>query len=163
MVRSYGEIGNIPVLSRELTKVVDYLVLNRDKCLKNFSKNFPNSPAFFRDLAAFKQGTYTDYVNGLKNVLVDVDGKVYPSTSHAGRGLAMGSIYGDVNQSMYDQFSTARDDCDCYLKKMCVPNYEHFNPEGKALPFKGTSHCDYFQAIYDAMYAYYRRIEGKSV
>jgi len=161
IIRSQTELKEFGIIKQELNKIVKYLLDNPNKCLKNFSRRPPLDLEFKRDYYLFIQGTYTDYVNGIKNILVDVDGKIYPGTSIAGKGFYMGSIYGEINDKYYEMFFESKEDCDCEYKYMCVPNYENYNPNNVYLPFKHPSHCNYFKTVYNAMSEYYKELKER--
>ncbi|MDR3563295.1 MAG: radical SAM protein [Negativicutes bacterium] len=163
LIRSEVEFTAFDLLATELDQVVAYLLDHPGKCFKNFSKRPPLDPEFKRDWYRFIQGTYTDYANGIRNILIDVDGKIYPGTSVAGRGLAMGDIFGRVNDSYYHLFADGKDDCDCEYKYMCVPNYENYNPDNLVLPFKQPSHCRYFKTVAGAMAKYYQGLKVRGM
>lgn len=165
IVRAWSDFHDFKPLANSLAKITDYLVDNKDKCLRNFS-NYPpiDTIKFKTDYYRMIQGTYVNYANGVNQIVVDIDGKIYPGNSVVGRGFCMGDIYGNINEENYNYYTNIRDNdfCqDCEIRYACAPNYEIYNPENTIAPYKISSYCKYSKTMINAMENYYHLLKQK--
>lgn len=151
-----------------LCKIADYLTDNPDKCMVNFAP-YPAADRvrLATDYNRFRQGALPyDHLSGIKNLLVDLDGKIYPTFPIEVGKHYMGDIFGNVHPENYDMYTNVKENgqCDqCDLKYTCSPCYDYVNKGSDPLPFKKESYCGYTRIWHQAMGYFFSKAKEKGL
>jgi len=158
LVVSEEEFTNHQKLEDNLIKIANYALDHREVVIRNFFKCSNNDPIWFKkNYNIAIQKTYSEFVNGIKNILIDVDGKIYASTSLQGTEHWMADIYNNINYKELEFYQSVREKgiCSkCQYRYTCQPFYEVYNPYDTQTPYKIEAYCKITE-IYAKIQDYY--------
>lgn len=168
LIKSEEGVHDFDLLLSCLKKIADYLVEHPNKCVVNFSPYSPNDKiSFKRDYNKFRQGTLPfDHLHGIANLMVDLDGKIYPTFPIEVGKYYMGDIFGDIKPDIYNMYVNTKERgiCqNCDIKYMCSPCYDYQNVEKNPIPYKKDSFCQYAHTFVKAVEYYFEKAKEKGL